>query len=135
MPTVTFVVPGTPVAQPRPRVTVKGSYGRAYVPSKHPVHAWRERIALCATAARHPEWPLVKGVPLWLTIRFIFTRPQSVEREYHTITPDIDNLAKAVLDAMSGSEGAAMVSDAAVVGLNVHKKYGLKASAEVEVKW
>ncbi len=48
---LTFTVPGEPVPQPRPRVSTRGGFARAYVPAKHPVHAYRDAITAAARTA------------------------------------------------------------------------------------
>jgi len=48
---ITFSVPGEPVPQPRPRVSTRGGFARAYVPAKHPVHAYRHSLAAAARDA------------------------------------------------------------------------------------
>ena len=44
-------VPGQPVPQPRARVSTVGGFARAYVPKRHPIHAYREAVALAAKLA------------------------------------------------------------------------------------
>ena len=47
---ITFSVPGDPVPQPRARVSTVGGFARAYVPARHPVHEYREAVAMAAAA-------------------------------------------------------------------------------------
>ncbi len=69
-----FFVPGTPVPQPRARVTTRGKVARAYVPSGHPVHAWRQAIALVGQNAwRKPPLDQAIGADWW----FWVPRPKS----------------------------------------------------------
>jgi Holliday junction resolvase RusA-like endonuclease len=95
-----------PIPQPRHRVTSIGGRARTYLPVKHPVHAYKQRIAEAVK-----DWPkYAKGVPvqLWIAIRFAMPASWSKKtqarmwREAHTQKPDLDNLAKAIMDAMSG---------------------------------
>jgi Holliday junction resolvase len=103
--TVTFVVPGEPVPQPRARVSTRGGFARAYVPRQHPVHAYREGIAVTAKAAGST----ITKEAVSVTILALFARPKSHLnksglKKTAPLLPreDVDNLAKAVLDALTG---------------------------------
>jgi Holliday junction resolvase RusA-like endonuclease len=98
--TITFVVDGDPVPQPRARVSTRGGFARAYVPRGHAVHAYRQAIEVAAQAAGIT--PTEDAVSVWLT--FTFGRPKShmTKRGVKKTAPalpreDVDNLAKAVL--------------------------------------
>jgi Holliday junction resolvase RusA-like endonuclease len=129
---VTFTVPGDPVPQPRPRVSTRGGYGRAYVPAKHPVHEFRSRVARAAQAAG-----LTKAAsPVTIKIEATFGRPRShyrkagVKPTAPTLPrPDCDNLAKAVLDALQDVLG----DDTKVSRLVVEKKWAADGYTKVEV--
>ena len=119
----TFTVPGTPVPQPRPRVSTRGGFARAYVPAKHPIHAYRQAVTLSATAARMPK---VEG-PCELTVEAVFGRPASHQRKNGLAKDaplypghscgDCDNVAKAVADSLPFAD------DTQVVRLVVSKRY------------
>ena len=96
-------IPGTPVPQPRHRVSSRGGFARVYLPTKHPVHAYKRRIA---EATR--DWPVFVG-PVRVYIQAVFPVPKSWSKtkkaaalavEYHAQKPDPDNVGKAVLDAL-----------------------------------
>jgi len=74
---VCFIVDGDPVPQPRPMVSTRGGYGRAYVPAKHPVHQFRARVAHAAKAAGLTE----TASPVAVTIEARFGRPRSHYRK------------------------------------------------------
>ena len=117
MAALTFDVPGDPVPQPRPRVSTRGGFARAYVPAKHPVHAYRRAIADAATdAGATPHEDHVAVV-----IDAVFARPKS-HRKNSTALPrqDVDNVAKAVLDALTG---VAWADDRQVRRLVIEKCY------------
>lgn len=134
MPTVEFFVPGEPISQPRPKVTTIGGFARAYVPSKHPVHSWRERAALIAKEVRPETWPIRKPHPVRISIEFRALRPASLpkSRTAWTTKPDRDNMEKALLDSL---EGIVMESDSQVVGGEVTKVYHREPGALVKVEW
>lgn len=134
MPTaIAFSVPGDPVPQPRPRVSTRGGFARAYVPAKHPVHAYRQAVAVAARAAGCG----VHGDPVEVVIDLVFARPKSHLRKNGLAkdapaTPrcDLDNCAKAVLDALNG---VAWDDDSQVTRLVVEKTYGGEARTTVRI--
>jgi Holliday junction resolvase RusA-like endonuclease len=130
---ITFSVPGEPVPQPRPRVSTRGGFARAYVPAKHPVHAYRAAIANAARAAGAG----VHGEPVGVLIDLVWERPKSHMRK-SGVKPDapqyprcdVDNAAKAVLDALNG---VAWEDDSQVCSLTVAKHYGTEARTVVQI--
>jgi Holliday junction resolvase RusA-like endonuclease len=129
---LTFSVPGEPVPQPRPRVSTRGGFARAYVPAKHPVHAYRQALAAAARDAGLSE----TGEPLNVVIDAVFGRPKSHMRKSGVKAdaprlprPDVDNIAKAVLDALQDVMG----DDSLVARLVVEKSYGQEARTTVRI--
>jgi len=129
--TWTIVVPGNPVAQPRHRVSSIGGRARTYLPSKHPVHAFKEAIRLAAKGG-----PIFE-CPVWVGITATFAMPQSwtkakrakLDDTPHAQKPDADNVAKAVLDALSGHWD----DDCQVYELSVEKRWGTEAQTIISV--
>jgi len=130
---ITFSVPGDPVPQPRPRVSTRGGFARAYVPKTHAVHAYRAAIADAARAAGAG----VHGEPVNVVIDFVAQRPKSHLRK-SGVKPDapklprfdLDNAAKACLDALNG---VAWEDDSQVARLVVEKSYGTEARTTVRI--
>jgi Holliday junction resolvase RusA-like endonuclease len=129
---LTFSVPGEPVPQPRPRVSTRGGFARAYVPAKHPVHAYRQSLA----AAARDAGLIDTGEPLHVVIDAVFQRPKSHMRKSGVKAdaprlprPDVDNIAKAVLDALQDVMG----DDTNVARLVVEKSYGQEARTTVRI--
>ena len=129
---VTFTVPGEPVPQPRPRVSTRGGFAKAYVPAKHPVHEFRSRVAHAARDAGLAP----ADHPVSVEISAVFGRPRShFNRAGVRPTapllprPDCDNLAKAVLDALQDVIG----DDTKVSRLVVEKRWGREGSTTVTV--
>jgi Holliday junction resolvase RusA-like endonuclease len=129
---VTFTIAGEPVPQPRPRVSTRGGFARAYVPKEHPVHAYRQSLAAAARAAGLGE----TGEPLNVVIDAVFERPKSHLNKAgvkptapRLPRPDVDNLAKAVLDALQDVIG----DDTNVARLVVEKSYGQEARTTVRI--
>lgn len=129
---ITFSVPGDPVPQPRPRVSTRGGFARAYVPAQHPVHAYRQAVAAAARAAGLTE----TGEPLNVVIDAVFGRRKShmtkagVKPSAPRLPrPDVDNIGKAVLDALQDVIG----DDTQVARLVVEKSYGTEGRTTVRI--
>ena len=132
MQAITFTVPGDPVPQPRARVSTAGGFARAYVPAKHPVHAYRHAIQVAAIDAGLRN----EAGPVAVVIDCIFARPKSHMRKRgvrpdapQLPRPDVDNLAKSVLDSI----GPILGDDAQVSRLVVEKSYGTEARTTVRI--
>ena len=132
MSAVSFTVPGQPVPQPRPRVSTAGGFARAYVPSEHPVHGYRSSLAAAARGAGLTQ----TGEVLNVVIDAVFERPKSHMRKSgvkpdapRLPRPDVDNIAKAVLDALQDVMG----DDSLVGRLVVEKSYGQEARTTVRI--
>jgi len=130
---VTFTVPGEPVPQPRPRVSTRGGFARAYVPSQHPVHAYRAAIAEEAAKAGLEQ----TGEPVEVIVDAVFARPKSHMTKKgvkptapQLPRPDVDNVGKAVLDALQDVMG----DDTNVRRLVVEKSYGQEARTTVRIQ-
>jgi len=98
----TLNIPGTPVAQPRHRISTRGGYAKAYLPSDHPVHAFKQAIAL--QAARHGLFvgAVEVAIVAWFPMPASWSKKKRREHEgrWHTQKPDADNVSKAVIDAL-----------------------------------
>jgi Holliday junction resolvase RusA-like endonuclease len=88
-------VNGIPKAQPRPRMTASG---HVYNPDS--ANAWKE-IVRTAFAAFHKP-PITN--PIRLRVSFFLPRPRAMKKGTavpHVKKPDVDNLLKALMDAMT----------------------------------
>ena len=65
-----------------------------------------------------------------VSISIEITRPKSVTRDYPSVKPDLDNYAKAILDALNG---IVWLDDAQICSLQVVKSYNLKPTITVEI--
>ena len=129
---ITFTVPGNPVPQPRPRITTRGKFAHAYTPESHPVHDYRTQLALAARLAGL----MPTGEPLDVVIDAVFERPKShmLKKGVKATAPklprpDVDNVAKAVLDSLQDVMG----DDTMVARLVVEKSWGQEARTTVRV--
>lgn len=108
---LSFTVPGPPVAQPRAAATTIGGHARMYTPTKNK-GGRSNGIAEYKALVRRMFGEAWSGAPLAgpvsVEIVAVFPRPQShvwkrrpMPRCRHTTRPDADNVAKAVLDALT----------------------------------
>ena len=135
--TILFEVPLIPTAKGRPRVAKIGNHARMFTPAAT-VKAEQEFVALAAPHA--PETPI--DAPIHLRLTFRLPVPASFpawKREaalacalYPEGRPDVDNLAKLVMDAMNHS-GRWWRDDSHVVSLACRKQYSATPGTRVEV--
>jgi Holliday junction resolvase RusA-like endonuclease len=104
---------GEPEAQPRPR----WGMGHFYSPK---TAFWK---AVFMAAKAHKPKPRFEDTPLEMDVVLFFSRPKSKPAWAHwkTTKPDVDNVAKAVMDAMTSAGW--WDDDAIIVKLNVQKIY------------
>jgi Holliday junction resolvase RusA-like endonuclease len=102
----TFDVQGIPKAQPRPRAFYNKALGKARVYDAGTAEAWKSDIAVAARSQLADK--RIDG-PVRLCISFYMPRPLALEKKSspsenipHIKKPDIDNVEKAVLDALTG---------------------------------
>ena len=121
-----FTVPGQPIGKGRPRFTRQG---RAYTPSR--TKDYEDLIRAAATEAMRELNQEPAMLPCVMKILAEFEIPKSwpkYKREaaqqgkggYKPGKPDIDNIAKAVLD---GCNGIAYKDDSLVYRLEIEKTY------------
>lgn len=116
---IEFFVPGRARPQGSKRFVGTSKRGRAILIEMSPeVKAWRSDIAAYAKRAVGAGW-----VPLDLAsarLTFWFNRPKTVTRQYPSVAPDIDKLARAVFDALTG---VVVRDDCVIVDLVARKRY------------
>jgi Holliday junction resolvase RusA-like endonuclease len=123
-----FIVEGVPKAQPRPRAFVNRATGRASVYDAGTAEHWKSQIA--EAAREHlPDKPL--DCPVAIDIKFAMPRPKRLMRKKdpggampHTSKPDMDNLAKAVMDALT--QLGMWLDDSQVYEQRASKRYAFK---------
>ena len=130
-----FVVPGEPVPKARPRFTMQGGKARTYTPTSSA--AYETTVGLLAHAAMRAQGisEPMKGA-LHVQVQAFFPVPHSWSKKrkaaasWHASRPDLDNVVKAVLDALNG---VAYKDDARVVGLHSLKVYSDNPGVLVEI--
>jgi Holliday junction resolvase RusA-like endonuclease len=133
---ITFTVSGDPVPQPRPKISTIGGRGRAYVAAKHPIHVYRQAVALMAKAAGATP---TDAAPLTLEIDLVMVRPKSHYKASGELNPrtalkvppgDCSNYQKGVEDSLNG---VAWIDDVQVGKTIVEKSYGPEARTTVRI--
>ena len=130
---ISFTISGDPVAQPRHKITTRGKFARAYIPKDHPIHGYKQEVQLAAKVAMAGKDPVEGAVEV--AIVFCFARPKSHTKaqrldDRHTQKPDLDNLTKAVLDALNG---VCWADDSQAFRLRPEKKWASEAKTIIAI--
>ena len=128
---IRFSVQIKPVPQARPRFFVRhkgpqhfvGAYDPKQCKTFKEVIAWHARIKMRETGIRE-----VTRDPIAIVLTFGMGR--NGKGAYHTKRPDIDNLAKAVKDAL---KGIIYADDSQIVEAHLYKQYG-GPEVRIEIK-
>lgn len=123
---INLTIPLEPVPKGRPVFATHSNYVSAHTPPK--TKRFEQDVALFYIQSNSPKFE--KGAPLSVTIEFGMAIPKSTTKKrknemlqgliQHTVKPDLDNLTKAILDALND---LAWHDDAQIVELNVNKVY------------
>lgn len=129
---IRFVIPGEPKGKARPRATVIGGHARVYTPKDTATY---ENLVRLAYSEQNGGEPPLRG-PVMIEMTFFFAPPKSAywpvnkkhsgelrngwEMRRYTSKPDIDNLAKTVMD---GLNGVAFVDDSQIWRITASKMY------------
>ncbi|WP_353269007.1 RusA family crossover junction endodeoxyribonuclease [Gemmatimonas sp.] len=131
MSTLTFQVTGDPKGQPRPRAFARkmGSIHVARFYDSDVADVWKSAVQIALLEmATQTRWELTLG-PVSVSLNFAMPRPKSHSGAkglrpsapvQHIGKPDVDNLAKLILDQITRS-GCVWRDDSQVVSLHVHK--------------
>ena len=135
---IKMAIPIEPVPKGRPRFRVMYRQVRTITPPKTKEFEYQVRqyfLYECKGVA------FERGVPISVNIEFGMRIPVSTTKKRskmmldglirHTVKPDLDNLTKAVLDALNG---IAWYDDAQVVELNVKKLYTENPFIQLDIK-
>ena len=134
-----FKIEGKPVPQGRPRAARMGAGVRMYDPPKS--KAYKQMVS-----AKVRSYMKINGIqtitePIAVHLNFYFTPPKSYSKkriraieakeELFTKKPDLDNLAKSILDSCNN---LLFKDDSQIVGLTIGKHYGHEDYVDVEVQ-
>lgn len=117
MTSISFTVPGKPAPQGSKRHVGRG----ILIESCKDVGAWRERVAITAHNAMNSQ--PITSKPVAVSIEFVLPRPLSTPKRRSTPAatkkPDLDKLARAILDAITHT---VIADDSQVVRLTARKR-------------
>lgn len=134
---VVFAVPGKPVGKDRPRATRQGNFIRMYTPEK--TASYESLVKLACWEAMRGQAPLCG--PLQATIKVLMVPPPSWTKTKRKqalcgevlpeVKPDLDNVIKAILDALNG---VAYADDKQVARLYASKEYAMTDMVTVDIR-
>ena len=134
---IILTIPGVPVPQGRPCVNMRR--GIVYDPSESKQEKQRIKMELMIHMRKYTI-PMLDG-PLKVTIRFFIPIPKSFSKKrrvdahegrlFPIPRPDLDNLAKLVLDACNG---ILFTDDRCIVDLVLSKRYSNDPRVVIEVE-
>jgi len=125
---IMFTIYGEPVPKDRPRFSTRGKFPVAYTPEK--TKNYESDVGMMAKAAMGSSEPLEGALEAFIYVTFAVPASYSKKRTEACLNgtekpikkPDIDNVAKSVLD---GCNGVIFVSDSQIVNLHITKTYGV----------
>jgi Holliday junction resolvase RusA-like endonuclease len=134
---VVFTVPGTPVGKGRPRFGRRGNFVATYTPEK--TAAYENLVRLHASIAMNGSKTLQDALCCVISVEVVPTPSWTKKKRQAALCgeispigkPDADNVAKAILDAMTG---IVYDDDRQVCDLRVIKRYGQTAQAVVKIE-
>ena len=125
MMTLQFTIPGPPIGKGRPRFSSVGGRPRSYTPAV--TRDYESLIAARAAeamAGREPlQTPLTVYIYASMSVPLSWSkakRQAALDGDIYPARPDVDNIAKTVLDGM---QGVVFENDSQVTYLKVSKKY------------
>lgn len=135
-----FDVPGEPCAQGRPRFAVRGGHAAAYDPEKSKNYKALVRLA-AEQAMQEAHWLYCVELPLQITVKVYLEVPASKSKKFKdgalkgielpTKKPDVDNVLKTIMDALSG---VVYKDDKQIVSAIVTKEYSERPHLTVELE-
>lgn len=126
---VTFFVAGIPVPQGSKTAYVVGKRAVLTDANKKLLKPWRAEVTRVAGASWMDRLQLDGAVHV--TAVFVFERPKSVKRDAPSVKPDVDKLARALLDGVTDS--GIWKDDSQVTRLEVEKVYGAAPGVHVVI--
>jgi len=127
---IRFFVYGSPVPQGRPRFARRGNFVTTY---DHPASkSWKETVKWQAIENKPPL--LTGALSMKLTFRLVKPKKLPKKVKHHVKKPDLDNLCKAIKDAL---EGICYERDQQISELYLKKEYsqdGFSPGVQIEIK-
>ena len=119
---ISFFIPGTPVAQSRPRFARRWNFVATY--DAAPAKDYKSWVRSCAVDKMKEMdlQPFHRDIPLSIRVEIGLSRPKSKPKRYvmPTSKPDCDNVLKGIQDAL---ESICYQADQQIVSTFVQKRY------------
>lgn len=134
---VSFFVPGQPVGKGRPRSAKRGSHIQLYTPEK--TASYENLVVTAAHGSMRGAEPIKGACHVDMDIRLMVPMSWSAKRRnqaldglvFPTKKPDLDNILKAVFDAING---IVWEDDVQAVYVQAVKRYSAVPGVHVNVK-
>ena len=134
-----FVVPGDAVPQQRPRFSTICGHARAYDPAKS--RDYKNLVRMASAQAMKDKPLFLHQCRLVISVYMQIPSSWSKKKQAQALEPgfiyapttrgrDLDNLAKSVMDGMTG---VVYKDDSQVVSLAICKRYALKPMVEISL--
>lgn len=127
---IEFKVEGKAVPQPRPRVYRTATGKSKAVNSRQSIN-YKRIVKYAAKSYMNKQRKTLTERPLAMRLTFVFSPPKSYTQKKlnavesgelrYTKKPDLDNLAKSILDALNGT---VYKDDSQIITLSINKEYG-----------
>lgn len=139
---IEFIVEGKPVPQPRPRV-FRTETGKSKAVNSSRSVTYKRLVKLTAKSEMNKRRMIIipDPIPVAVHLNFVYSIPTSYAKKKrqsaqdgtlrYVKRPDLDNLAKAILDALNGT---IYQDDSQVVELSINKEYGNTDHVSIKVK-
>lgn len=128
---IAFRVPGLPIAQGSKSFKGMRAGKPILAESAKGLDAWRSSIELLARRASGYARPCIDR-PVAVLVEFTFTTPKARAGQVrHDRMPDVDKLARAVLDSLTAAQ--ILADDGRVADLVALKRYGPEPGAYIVV--
>jgi Holliday junction resolvase RusA-like endonuclease len=134
IPDLQFEVFGDPRPQGSKRGFVAGGRVNVVDDNRPALRNWRtDVVAVCSDALTDAGWPAEppREQPYGVHLTFRLRRPKSTRRVWPAVKPDVDKLARGVLDALRTA--GCYRDDAQVVRLVADKEYAERPGVHVRV--
>ncbi|SOY56827.1 RusA family crossover junction endodeoxyribonuclease [Cupriavidus taiwanensis] len=136
--TITFFVPGQPVAKGRP-IAGRGFNGRTTLRTPEKTANYESLVKLACSQAMAGDGPLTEplAIDLQVNVQIPASWPKKRQQAAEmgdigaTKKPDLDNIVKALCDGMNG---IAYADDAQIVTLSARKVYSTTPGVHVVVR-
>lgn len=132
---IKFTIPGEPVGKGRPRFSTRGKFVKAYTPETTVNYENWVKICFQESKQEALEGQLRATIKCYLGIPQSYSKKKKLQCSEGIIRPtkkpDLDNIAKIILDSLNG---LAYQDDKIIVSCNIDKWFSNDARVEVTIE-